>query len=53
MHLARSVADVLAAVADAVAGGGPMDAVDAASIALEAGAKLPDVVRAAVRAYGE
>jgi len=47
------VVDVLAAVSDAVSTGGPMDAVDAASIALEAGSKLPDVVRAAVLAYGE
>jgi len=45
--------DVLASVSEAVASGGPMDAVDAGSIALDAGAKLPDVVRAAVLAYGE
>ncbi len=47
------MADVLAALSEAVSTGGPMDAVDAASAAIDAGTKLPDVVRAAAVAYGE
>ncbi len=45
--------DRLAAITDAVASGGPHHAVRAAAAAVDAGAKLPDVVRAALAGHGD